>query len=276
MYNILLVDDDRVVRYHLKKMNLWKEYGFIISDEAADGHEALEKIYSSHFDIAFVDIKMPKIDGIEFLRELRENNHDICVVFLSGFSDFSYARQGIVLGAFDYILKPVDESNLSNVLSRAKLYLDEKSSETQFQSKLSSFIDEDLDISPFGKDMASLVKTLHMNHEDSIVRRLCKYVLSHSDEKISLESASEELGFSSSHLSRLFKQKTGEGFIEYVTKVKMERAKTLLRTGKYKNYEISDMISYSKVDYFCSLFKKYTGMTPTDYRQSVHSDRECK
>jgi len=56
----------------------------------------------------------------------------------------------------------------------------------------------------------------------------------------------------------------------------MERAKALLQTGKYKNYEVSDMLCYGKVDYFCSLFKKYTGVTPVVYRQSIYSDRKCE
>lgn len=72
MYDILVVDDDRVARYLLKRNNLFKEHGFVITDEAADGYEALRKVASSHFDMVFADIKMPKIDGIEFLRELRK------------------------------------------------------------------------------------------------------------------------------------------------------------------------------------------------------------
>lgn len=276
MYDILLVDDDRVVRYHLKKMNLWKEYGFTISNEAVDGYEALEKISSFHFDIAFVDIKMPRIDGIEFLKELRENRNDMCAIFLSGFSDFAYARQGIVLGAFDYILKPVDEKSLCDVLLRVKLYLDNKNKEWTLHEKLSGLVDKSMNISSLNQEMAKVIKKLHLDHEDSVVKRLCEYVIQHCDEKISLESASVELGFSSSHLGRLFRQKTGEGFIEYVTKVKMERGKALLNIGKYKNYEISDILCYSQVDYFSCLFKKYTGVTPTDYRQSTHSQRECE
>jgi len=276
MYNILLVDDDRVVRYHLKKMNLWNENGFAISDEAVDGYEALKKISIYHFDFAIVDIKMPRIDGIEFLKELRENQTDLCVVFMSGYSDFAYTRQGIVLGAFDYILKPVDEKSISDLLPRAKLYLDNKNKESTLYEKVAGLIDERLDISCLSQEMASVVEKLHMDHEDSLVRRLCQYVLLHSDEKTSLESAAAELGFSSSHLGRLFKQKTGEGFIEYVTKVKMERAKALLKTGKYKNYEISNILGYSEVDYFSCLFKKYAGITPTDYRQSTHSQRQCE
>lgn len=276
MYNILLVDDDKVVRYDFKKINLWERYGFTISDEDCNGYEALNKVSLSKFDIAFVDIKMPKINGIEFLTQLRENGSDLCVVLVSGYSDFSYARQGIVLGAFDYILKPVEEKHLTSVLSRAKTHLDEKKHVVEMKHKLSEIIDVNLSISSFPQEKDSLIDKFHLDNKNSVIRRLCQYVFLHSDEKISIKNASSELGFSSCYLSKLFKQKTGEGFIEYVTKVKMERAKALLQTGKYKNYEVSDILCYGKADYFCSLFKKYTGVTPVEYRQSITCDWKCE
>lgn len=359
MYNILLVDDDRIVRNNLRRNNLWNKNGFEICGEAVDGYEALKKVSSCHFDMAFVDIEMPRIDGIQFLRKLREDGEKMCVVFMSEHSDFAYARQGIVLGAFDYMLKPVDKSNLSDVLSRAKILLDKKRKEEITHSKLSKLVNENLNMygfsdevnelymliasspdnaAPFAEQivkkitdfckndtdeieillkhvreslcttiiklepwladlnmfdtgskinisscsagssfisfinyLVSIFKKLHLNDGNSIVRQLCKYVLQHCDEKISLRSASMDLGFNSSYLGRLFKQKTGESFVEYVTKVKIERAKALLLTGKYKSYEISEMLGYGKVDYFRSLFKEYTGETPMAYKHSIHS-----
>lgn len=274
MYNVLLVDDDKLVRYYLKKMNLWEKYGFIISDEAGDGFEALKKVSSSHFDLAIVDIKMPRVDGIEFLKELKEIGSNLCVVFMSRYSEFSYARQGIILGAFDYILKPVDEKYLIDVLSRVNNYLRNKKNEKEIMKKLADTIG--INISDFSQDRDEAIKDFHLNHGNAIIRNVCKYVLLHSDERMSLETISNVLGFSSCYLSRLFKLMTGEGFNEYVTKVKMERAKSLLQTGKYKNYEISDILHYGNADYFCSLFKKYTGVTPVKYRQSINPNWKCE
>lgn len=276
MYNVLLVDDDKVVRYYLKKMNLWERYGFTISDEASDGYEALNKVCLSHFDLAFVDIKMPRMNGIEFLKELKKNKSDLCVVFISGYSDFAYTRQGIILGAFDYMLKPVEEEALIDVLSRVNTFLENKNCENEINKKLLELVNVNLITSAFTKEKNSIIKKLHLNHENCVIRQLCKYVLLHSDEKISLEGASAALCFSCSYLSKLFKQKTGEGFNEYVTRVKMERAKTLLQTGKYKNYEVSSILSYGNADYFCSLFKKYTGVTPVKYRQLISSEGKCE
>lgn len=126
MYNVLIVDDDRAVRYDLKKSGVWQKHGFTVTKEATNGQEALQKITESHFDLILIDIKMPKIDGIAFLKELRDNAFDFCVVIASGYSTFEYARQGLVLGAFDYLLKPIESSNLEDVLARVSMYLEKK------------------------------------------------------------------------------------------------------------------------------------------------------
>lgn len=87
---------------------------------------------------------MPKIDGIAFLKELRNTNLDLCVVILSGYSTFEYARQGIVLGAFDYLLKPIENSKLSEVLSRVRIHLDEKYKSRENQLKISKQLEESI------------------------------------------------------------------------------------------------------------------------------------
>lgn len=274
MYNVLLVDDDKLVRYCLKKMNLWERYGFIVSDEAGDGQEALNKVSSSCFDLALVDIKMPKINGIEFLKELKGQGSNMCVVLMSRYSDFSYARQGIILGAFDYILKPLEEKDLIEVLPRVNNLLNSRKTDLEIIKKLSDNIIINSSSSTQEKDI--IKKNFYLEHENSVIRHISNYIVLHSDERISLETISKIFGFSSCYLSRLFKHITGEGLNNYITRVKMERAKALLQTGKYKNYEISDMLHYSNADYFCSLFKKYTGMTPVKYRQSINPNWKCE
>lgn len=126
MYRVLIVDDDMAVRYMLKRFKGWELYGFVLVDEACDGRDALNKINANHFDMVISDIKMPGMDGIEFLNELRSSGNDICVLFLSTHSDFSYAKQGIRLGVFDYLTKPFSDESLSEALYRVRGYLEEK------------------------------------------------------------------------------------------------------------------------------------------------------
>lgn len=111
MYNVLLVEDDSTLRFIYSKMKTWTECGFMIAKQASNGKDALEILRKENFDLIFTDIRMPFVDGIEMLRKLSENDNTIPVIFASSYDEFEYARQGLILGAFDYLLKPVDEKN---------------------------------------------------------------------------------------------------------------------------------------------------------------------
>ncbi|MHB8062799.1 MAG: response regulator transcription factor [Ruminiclostridium sp.] len=126
MYRVLIVDDDVAILYMLKRFNKWEECGFSINGEASDGKEALQKLQDEQYDLIITDIKMPGMDGIEFLQELRSLDIDTCVIFLSTHSDFEYAKQGIRFGVFEYITKPLMDSALLEILVRAQAYIGQK------------------------------------------------------------------------------------------------------------------------------------------------------
>ncbi|OLN32003.1 response regulator transcription factor [Desulfosporosinus metallidurans] len=357
MFKVLIVDDDKVVRYMLKRYKKWANYGFSVEEEASDGKEALRKLSVGQIDLVITDIKMPGMDGIEFLSELRFRKWDVCSILLSTHSDFEYAKQGIRLGAFDFITKPLEDDVLSEALERAKKYLDEKNqqrirgeeerrliedslthfypkkreeriadlilagnlaalaeAETAF-SELAKLLDQDLfktaklleimllNLSgAMYKEFSWLQKVeeaafrnvlLHINsmcgmkseflsrirglirvirkyelhRSESIVRKTCQYITDHIDRDINLELVANEIYVSKDYLGKIFKQKTGVNFNDYLTKIKMEYAKHLLGTGEFKNYEISEKLGYSSPDYFCRLFKNYTGYTPLQFRK---------
>ena len=106
MYRVMLVEDDSAVRYVYKRMKAWGENGFSISEEAANGRQAEEKIEKGEVDIVFTDIRMPLMDGITLMKKVKEEKNQIPFVLISSFSDFEYAREGLRLGALDYIMKP--------------------------------------------------------------------------------------------------------------------------------------------------------------------------
>lgn len=134
MTNIMLVDDYEIFREQIKSLQYWKNHPELyLSQEAADGVEALDMLRKKPVDILLTDIKMPKIDGLELLEYVRQEKLSKCVILLSEYADFEYARKGIVLGAFDYIVKPVTNTILSRVLGRAlKFLLDEKKENEEF------------------------------------------------------------------------------------------------------------------------------------------------
>ncbi len=84
-------------------------------------------------------------------------------------------------------------------------------------------------------------------------------------DKISIETFSEELGVSGSYLSRKFKEATGQTYLDFLNKYRIQKAVKLLETGTYKVYEVSEMTGFSDYKYFSTVFKKYTDSSPSDF-----------
>lgn len=118
MKRILIVDDEYLVRFGLKTIIDWEEYGYTIAGEASNGKEALELFRRTGADVVLTDIKMPVMDGLELTRAIRETGKKVKIIILSHYDDFSYAREAINLGAFRYILKT--ELTRANILTMLK------------------------------------------------------------------------------------------------------------------------------------------------------------
>lgn len=365
MYKVMIVDDMDVVRLEVKRLKLWGEKsGFIISEEARNGHEALLKLEKSSVDMVITDIKMPKIDGIELLRDIVKRNLCSCVVLLSDFSEFEYARQGIILGAFDYVAKPVVEEDFECLLQRAGEFITNKRSEIERIRRLEASFEEKNDVLISKSEISELIKLIQSREESAlhaairiidrvglainydpcradhvfkngiseaiksllenncwlekfivnedfidnffkckdfkcmkiflikkvrlliniydkllygyqdkgIVWRICNYVLENIDSELSLKIVADKLYMNKTYISEAFKQKTGISFINYLTMVKIERSKILMQTENLKLYEIAEKLGYKDVEYFGKIFKKYIGITPTEFRQNTRKN----
>lgn len=109
MSNILIIDDERAIRKTLSEILSYEGYKI---DEAGDGEEGLKRFREKNYDVVLCDIKMPKLDGIEFLDKARESNPDIPVIMISGHGTIETAVEAVKKGAFDYISKPPDLNRL--------------------------------------------------------------------------------------------------------------------------------------------------------------------
>src|SRR5215210_7166765 len=109
MSNILIIDDEKAIRKTLGEILSYEGYKI---DEASDGEEGLKKFREKIYDVVLCDIKMPKIDGIEFLEKSRESNTDIPIIMISGHGTIETAVEAVKKGAFDYISKPPDLNRL--------------------------------------------------------------------------------------------------------------------------------------------------------------------
>jgi DNA-binding NtrC family response regulator len=128
MADILIIDDEKAIRKTLSEILSFEGYKI---DEASDGEEGLKKFRERNYDVVLCDIKMPKIDGIEFLQKAGETNPDIPVIMISGHGNIETAVEAVKTGAYDYISKPPDLNRLlitirnamdkSNLVSEAKV-----------------------------------------------------------------------------------------------------------------------------------------------------------
>jgi len=128
MADILIIDDEKAIRKTLSEILSFEGYKI---DEASDGEEGLKKFRERNYDVVLCDIKMPKIDGIEFLQKAGESNPDIPVIMISGRGNIETAVEAVKTGAYDYISKPPDLNRLlitirnamdkSNLVSEAKV-----------------------------------------------------------------------------------------------------------------------------------------------------------
>ncbi|MBP1548832.1 MAG: response regulator transcription factor [Oscillospiraceae bacterium] len=116
MLKVILVDDEHNVRQGVKMMIPWDELGLEVIGEGEDGDDGLAKILSLKPDIVIADVKMPGMTGIQMIEAAKKGGYEGKCLILSGYSDFTYAKEAMSLGVKGFILKPVDEDELIEAL----------------------------------------------------------------------------------------------------------------------------------------------------------------
>ncbi|MCR5291193.1 MAG: response regulator [Treponema sp.] len=268
MYKIVVIEDEPNVRKELVLCFPWQATGVLFSGEAGDGKQGKELIQNVHPDIVITDIRMPGMDGIEMIHEIKQAidasgdswSEEPEWIIISGYNEFEYARQAMQMGVQEYLLKPVEDQQLEEALQRCKERIDKKrhikritTAATKENSASIKFFTEYQGALSDGED--------YVSQTVSIIRS--RYV-----QGITIESVAEELGISSGHLSRLFKKETGYTFTDYLMYERISVAAQLLRDTDKKIYEIADLVGYEDVRYFGQLFKRVTGFTPKEFKNN--------
>lgn len=116
MFKLIIVDDEIVIRKGLSNVIDWDEYGIEIVGLASNGKEALEMVVDKKPDIIISDIRMPEMDGLDLLKDIKELDMNIKSIVLSGYNDFEYVKTGIKYGIENYLLKPIDKEELEQTI----------------------------------------------------------------------------------------------------------------------------------------------------------------
>ncbi|PKL09482.1 MAG: hypothetical protein CVV51_03545, partial [Spirochaetae bacterium HGW-Spirochaetae-7] len=127
---LLVAEDEELARRELETTVPWEEWGFLLIGAAEDGNRAWDMLVERRAEVVVTDIRMPGLDGMELMRkaqaELSPSTRPLFVI-VSGHADFAYAREAVRLGAFDYLVKPIDDAELESTMRRAADRTDERS-----------------------------------------------------------------------------------------------------------------------------------------------------
>ncbi|NLB21607.1 MAG: response regulator [Clostridium sp.] len=246
MHKLIVCDDELTIRQGLMAI-IKKKYPKVeIPGSAANGFEAYQMILEHQPDVVLMDINMPGMSGLEVIEKSKIGSPGTKFIIVSGYDEFQYAQKAVQLHAFDYLLKPIDRNKLFETIDRAlNLSLQEEINDAQetISSELS-----------LGEDA---VHDIYRNYRET---------------DLSLSMLSEKMHVSSSYLSRVIKKETNMSFSEFLTKVRMETAITfLISHPQCSTLKVSEEVGYKSQHYFCKVFRNYTGMTPTDYREKNKS-----
>lgn len=243
MMKVVVVEDEALVRRGIVLTVDWAGVDCAVVGEAADGMEGLEVIRESQPDLVVTDIKMPRLDGLEMVRQLREEGNRAHVIILTAYSDFSYAQAALKLGAVDFLLKPFQDGELEEAVTRLKSR-----------------------VGPSGPQAPGL--EVPEEGKSKYVMEALRYIAGHyNDPDISVSSVARDLGISEGHLSHVFKKETSRTLGSYLTDYRIHMAMELLRDCRNKVYEVAEQVGYRDITYFSSTFKRVAGLSPSEYQK---------
>ncbi len=243
-YRVMIIDDEESARKLMRAGISWESIGMEVVGEAGSGIEAINIIDDLKPDIVFVDISMPFMDGIEFTEVATDRYPGLIIIIMTAIDKFEYARKCVSLPVFDYMLKPMVRAEVLKTLERAREKLDRSGVYMQEESPAES------------EQEAGGMEVIRKYLDENF-----------TDPKLNLAFAAQRFGFSSSYLSRRFKQETGKNFVEYLTELRMNKAIKLAGEG-VKMFRTSAEVGIPDPNYFGRCFKKFTGISYSDYVSS--------
>ncbi len=230
-YQILIVDDDSEFRQEMRECLF--DYQVI---EAANGFEALSILKKPNaIDLVVLDVMMPNMSGLDVLRQIKTLKPALSIIILTGKSSKDIAIEALKAHADDYIEKPFD---VNQFLETVRTILSSKT--------LRSFKN------PHGVEAK--------------IKLAQAFIERNFDKKITLEDVANQICLSPKYFSRIFKEKTGQGFNEYRLKIKIKEASKLLIQTDFSISELSNKFGYENLESFVRVFKRIKGLTPKEYR----------
>ena len=232
--NLLIADDENL---ELKVLEKTIKKHFVDELEifaSSNGRKASQICDEVKPDIALLDIEMPGMNGIELAKYIKEKYAECIIIFITAYDRFDYAIEAMHIKAFDYLLKPWKEERLCELINTAI------------------------------ENVRSMQKTDSIVHSQKDIIK--DYIDRNYKKDISAKDVAGILGYSDVYFSKVFKQLFDDNFINYLTKIRIDRAKVLLKDVSFNIKEVGKSVGYADSNYFTKVFKRSVGMSPSEYR----------
>ncbi|MDO5424976.1 MAG: response regulator [Eubacteriales bacterium] len=256
MFRVLIADDEPIERLVVSK-KIQKYFPEELEPVLAEnGEEAVRLFREKQCRIAILDINMPGMDGLEAAEKIRKADSTCSIIFLTAYEEFSYAKKAIMVRALDYLLKPGAEEELIAVLEEAIRLAEESGADAAARTENPSEAFEE-------------EKNYDNLRIQAITENIRAYIQNHYQEELSLQAAAGAMGYSDAYFCKIFKQYFGKNFTVYLTEFRMEMAKKLLADLTVNVKDVCQQVGFHDSNYFARVFKRNTGMTPSEYRVSL-------
>lgn len=243
MWKVMAADDEAYMREALEKLISWSGMGCELMSVSCNGKELVERMETEHPDIVITDVKMPLMDGLEVCKYVYETCPEAQIIILSAYSDFEYARTAIHYSVCEYVLKISVLEELPGAVEKAIRNLEKNRRE---------FLPSEREAGE--KDT------------DDLYYRMVRFIEENYKSKITLDDMAEKLHANRSYLSRLYKSRSGVNLFDDILRMRIEKAKEYMESTDWKIYEISEAVGFDDTGYFSRVFKKYSGMSPREYK----------
>lgn len=261
MLRILIADDEQPIREWLNYCLKDKRDSLEVVGTASDGWQAYELAVKERPDVVIMDIRMPKMDGITAMKNIKQGLPETEFVILTNHAEFSYAKQAISCGAKEYILKSeLRSSELIEILEKIEEGRAHQGRSAQHDRQI---IKDQLERAA----KKTLAEYRDIPENNKFIEKALEYIHEHFHEAISLADVAGQVYRSPEYFSRLFKGVTGENFSIYLINYRLIQAKSLLINTDLKITEIAYRVGYQNPSYFSRLYKKYMGITPEEERR---------
>lgn len=257
--NLLMVNDLELTVNTMKEEIPWEQYGIDQVFVAYNVVEGQKVISEQTIDLLLCDIEMPGEYGIALIRWIREQEYDIDCILLTCHAEFNYAREAITLNCQDYLLLPASYETIGETVKKVAKRRIQRLQDARLQEYGKSWLKEKEDRVNQDSETGKSPK--------KVVEECVAYIMRNlNNEELSVNDIAAHFYLNPIYLNRIFKKENNITISQFIIREKMSLAAQLLKNPSSSALAVANQVGYQNYSYFSTMFKKYYGCTPSQYR----------